>query len=599
MPAPKTIKTEWDLTPLLAHDNDVKASQYRKDITKAADKFVAKWSDRSNYLEDPNATKQALDEMEAMSRMPGNGNETFYYGLRTTQDSTDPKLKANDNQATEFTIEIYNKLEFFWLRLGKIKPREQLRFLKHKSLRPYCHVLEKTFAEAKYRLSEPEEKILILKHSVAHQNWVQMVENFLSNEEREVLHEDGSKKIATQETMMALTTSKQKKVRSTAGQALDDIFVKHSSLAEIELNSILANKKIDDKLRGYLRPDEARHVSDDIDSDMVDAMLDAVSRRNELPRHFYQMKAKLMGIKNLSYHERNVEYGALDKSYSFNEAADLVRSVFTGLDSEFADIFDMFLQKGRIDVYPKKGKRSGAFCAARYIHQPVYVLLNFTGKLRDVSTLAHEMGHAINDELIKKHQNALNFDTPMSTAEVASTFMEDFITDKLAEDADEGMKLTLMMGQLDSLVSTIFRQVAIYKFEQELHRTYRTEGYVTLETINNLFKKHMASYMGTASEGCENWWVYWSHIRNFFYVYSYASGLLISKALQAKVRRDHAFIAEVKSFLSAGVSKSPKDIFADMGLDITDKNFWEHGLDEIAQLLEATETLARKLGKIT
>lgn len=109
----------------------------------------------------------------------------------------------------------------------------------------------------------------------------------------------------------------------------------------------------------------------------------------------------------------------------------------------------------------------------------------------------------------------------------------------------------------------------------------------------------MASYMGPASEGCENWWVYWSHIRNFFYVYSYASGLLISKALQAKVRQDKAFVKNVKLFLSAGISQSPKDIFADMGVDITDKQFWTQGLDEIEELLNQTEKLAKKLGKIT
>jgi oligoendopeptidase F len=256
------------------------------------------------------------------------------------------------------------------------------------------------------------------------------------------------------------------------------------------------------------------------------------------------------------------------------------------------------LLTGNIDVYPRKGKRTGAFCAAIHVTQPVYVLLNFTGKLRDVTTIAHEMGHAINDELIKKHQNALNFDTPMSTAEVASTFMEDFITERLAEGATNETKLALMVSRLDDVIGSIFRQVAIYRFEQELHEMYRTEGYVTLEKINKLFKKHMESYMGPASDGCENWWVYWSHIRNFFYVYSYASGLLISKAMQAKVRQDKNFIKQVKIFLSAGISKSPKDIFSDMDIDITDKKFWEQGLDEIETLLNDTEVLAKKLGKI-
>ncbi len=594
----KNIKTQWDLAPLLVSDNDAKVHQYRTAITKATDAFASKWRGRTDYLEDPKKAKHALDEMEALERLPGIGNEAFYFDLRGAQDSINPAIKAKENQSNEFAKETFNKLHFFWLDLGNVSVQTQTRFLASAGLLPYRHLLERVFAEAKFRLSEAEEKVLVLKHSVAHQNWIQMVENFLSREEREVISEDGKQILATQETMMALIESKQKKVRDRAGQALDDIFATHGPLAEVEMNSVLANKKIDDELRGYDRPDKARHISDDIDTEVVDAMLGAVAGRNHLPRRFYRLKAKLVGVKRLAYHERGVEYGSLDQDYTFEEAAKLVHDTFTDLDPEFAEIFEMFLRESRIDVYPAKGKRSGAFCAARYITHPVYVLLNFTGTLRDVSTLAHEMGHAINDELIKKRQNALNFDTPMSTAEVASTFMEDFITDRLARGADDELKLALMVSQLNSLVSTIFRQVAIYRFEQELHQVFRTEGYVTLDTINKLFKKHMASYMGEASEGCENWWVYWSHIRNFFYVYSYASGLLISKAMQAKVRQDNSFVADVKTFLSTGISKSPKNIFAGMGIDITDNAFWNQGLDEIEQLLDETESLAKKLHKI-
>lgn len=598
MPLPKTIKTEWDLTPLLDGDDDPKVAQYRQAVTKAVDTFVATWRQRTDYLKDPVVAKAALDEMEALERVPGHGTDAFYYGLRTTQDSIDANLKAKDNQATEFSKEIYNKLEFFWLRLGAIDVETQTRFLADEDLAPYRHVLERTFAEARYRLSEAEEKIMVLKSSAAHSNWVQMVDNFLSREERKVLDENGKSVKANLEMMMGLTESKQKNVRDAAGKALDHLFAEHGSLGEVELNSILGNKKVDDELRGYERPDQARHVSDDIDTDVVEAMCDAVSQRNELAQRFYQLKAKLLGVPSLRYHERSVGYGAVDQSYSFEEAATLVNGVFHELDPEFAAIFERFLSNGNIDVYPQKGKRSGAYCAYYHITHPTYVFLNFTGKLSDVSTIAHEMGHAINDELMRQKQNALTYATPTSTAEVASTFMEDFIFERLTQGVDDEARLSSMLDKLGRDISTIFRQVAIYRFEQELHQTYRTEGYVTLEMINALFKKYMESYMGPASEGCENWWVYWSHIRNFFYVYSYASGQLISKVLQSKVRKDKSFIKEVKTFLSAGISKSPKDIFSDMGIDITDKNFWEQGLDEIEQLLDETEALAKKLGKI-
>jgi oligoendopeptidase F len=157
------------------------------------------------------------------------------------------------------------------------------------------------------------------------------------------------------------------------------------------------------------------------------------------------------------------------------------------------------------------------------------------------------------------------------------------------------------MQKLNDDVSSIFRQVACYRFEQELHQAYRSEGYLSKEKIGALFRKHMAAYMGDAVEqspGSENWWVYWNHIRYFFYVYSYASGLLISKSLQAAVKKDATFIERVKVFLSAGLSDSPKNIFGNLGIDITDNLFWGSGLDEVERLLNETTRLAKHLGKI-
>jgi oligoendopeptidase F len=221
--------------------------------------------------------------------------------------------------------------------------------------------------------------------------------------------------------------------------------------------------------------------------------------------------------------------------------------------------------------------------------------------LQDVLTLAHEMGHGINNELMRQRQNALNFGTPLSTAEVASTFMEDFVLEELLRGVDEETQLSIMMMKLNDDISSIFRQVAAYQFEQELHNTHRQKNYLDQTEIGQIFEKHMASYMGDAVEqspGSQNWWVYWSHIRNFFYVYSYASGLLISKSLQAKVRQDHAFIMLVKEFLSAGLSAAPRHIFQQLDIDVSQNSFWELGLDQIQTLLDQTESLAKKLGKI-
>jgi oligoendopeptidase F len=596
-----TSKTEWDLSPLLASDDDPKIEEYRQKIQEATEAFEKKWRNRTDYLEDPLALKEALDELEDFEKMPGNGNEAYYFARRSSQDSINPEIKAKANKAIEFSQKIGIALQFFWLNVGKIDEATQKIFLAKHELAPYRHVLDRTFADGKYRLSEAEEKILALKSQPAQALWVKMTSDLLSREERETLKEDGLTTAATMEEILSLISSKNKDVRDKAAEKFNDILKSNVDIAEVEINAVLGNKKIDDELRGYDRPDKPRHIADDIETEVVDALIKAVTDRFDIPRRFYGLKAKLLGLPILKYHERNIEYGSIEKEYDYNEASQLIYEVLSGLDIEFGEIFKTLVENGNIDVFPRKGKTGGAYCSGSHITHPTYVLLNHTNKLRDVMTIAHEMGHAINNELMKKSQNALNYDTPLSTAEVASTFMEDFVIERLVEDVGDELRLSLMMSQLNDIVSSIPRQVAFYNFETDLHQAYRDSGYVSKEAVGKLFQKHTGSYLGDVVEqspGSENWWVYVGHFRWFFYVYSYANGLLISKALQAKVRKDKSFIRKVKKLLSTGTSKSPKDIFAEMGIDITDAKFWHEGLDEIEALLNETEALAKKLGKI-
>ncbi len=599
---PRRQEATWDLTPLFASDDDPRRESKRRVLRRMAARFIDAWRDRTDYLKDPRVLRRALDEYEAWRRRYGTeGDEGYYFWLRIQQDQNDPKLKAQYNQIEEFSKKLENESQFFYLRIARIRPEDQERFLTHPALAPYRHYLERIFVEARYHLSEPEEKILNLKAPLAHTNWTRMTSGFLAKEVRTVTTEDGQRKPRPFAEILGLLNSRQRRVRNSAAVAFNAILEQYVEVAEAELNAVLQNKKIDDELRGAPRPDTLRHIADDVETEVVDALLDAVERRFSVSARYYALKARLLGTKRLAYHERNVEYGVVAKRYPFPKAAALVDRVMQRLDPQFGAIFASFVGKRRIDVYPRKGKDSGAFCIHHLLVQPTYILLNHTGKLHDVLTIAHEVGHGINNELIRAKRHALDFGTPTSTAEVASTFMEDFVLDEVLRDADDELRLAVLLQKLNDDVSSIFRQVACYRFEQDLHRAFREKGYLSRREIGLLFQKNMAAYMGPAVEqspGSENWWVYWNHIRYFFYVYSYASGLLISKSLQNAVRRDPRFIEQVKGFLSAGLSASPKTIFADLGIDITNRQFWDQGLDEVERLLNETEALARNLGKI-
>ena len=595
-------KSIWNLKFLYKGDNDPQIEKDFELVEKRSYQFINKWKDRGDYLKEPNILQEALEDYEDWIKNGGNsGNFGYYFWLRSSQEQNNSEIKARENKINDFVQKISNDARFFGMNISKIPEKNQKKFLEFEGLQKYKHYLETSFAEAKYLLSEKEENILSLENKSAFSNWVEMVESLISKEEKEVLGENNRKEKKNFPELISLISHRDKKIRDSSAKALNEILEKYSDVAEYEINSILNSKKVEDNLRKIKRPDEERHISDDIETDIVDTLIDEVSGRFDISKRFYELKSKLMRVDKLEYHERNVPYGKIDKEYSYRESLDLVLKVFKELDKKFFEILDKFIKNGQIDSHPNKGKRDGAFCSYNYISQPTYILLNHTNRLNDVLTIAHEVGHGINNELIKEKQNAINFGTPMSTAEVASTFMEDFVLQELLKEADDELKLSILMDKLGSDVSTIFRQVACYKFEQELHRDFRDKGYLSKKEIGLLFQKNMSAYMGNfveQSDGSENWWIYWSHIRNFFYVYSYASGLLISKAMQEKVKEDKKFVEKVKEFMSAGLVDSPKNIFKKMDIDIGNRSFWKKGLEEIDHSLKEAENLAIKLGKI-
>lgn len=589
------LKLVGDFSSTGSHEGEIKKM---KEVT---DSFVDKWKENTDYLSDPKVLAEALLEYENWIETCRYGGSLGYYSwLRNQVDGDDGEVKSLYTKLESLSTELSNRVQFFEMRLSKVDESTQAKLLSSEELSDVKNWLERTFAEAKHLLTEKEEKIMSLKSSASYERWVQMLENRLSQESAEVITKDG-KKEKTFNDIMGSLSDKDKKIRDSAATAVHSILDKYAPIAEAEINAVLHDKKINDELRGFERPDSSRHLSDNFDSVVVDSMRKVVRDNFDISNKYYQFKAKMLGQDKLEYHERNVPIGALPDDFNFEDSTKLVSEVFYNLHERFGKTLDEYLKNGNIDVFPKKGKRGGAFCVYWTPKHPVFVMLNHTDKLTDVTTLAHELGHALNDELMRDKQRTLNFETSTGTAEVASTFMEDFVLEKLLESASDEERLAIMMKRLDDDISSICRQVACYEFEAELHEKVREEGYLPKEKIGELFKKNMSAYMGSGVEqsaGSDNWWVYWSHIRRFFYVYSYASGLLISKSMQAFVREDKKNIDKVIEFLETGAKKSPKDTFLSMGIDITDEKFWEKGMESIRDQFESVKELAKKLGKV-
>ncbi|MFB6246093.1 MAG: M3 family metallopeptidase [Candidatus Pacearchaeota archaeon] len=590
---------EWDLSPLTEGESFEKK---RERIWSKVEEFESKWKGREDYLEHAKVLKEALDDYEELvaSYLLG-GDEGFYYYLRSFQDKEDSEVKAKYRKIDEFSRKCIEKVRFFVLNLSKVSKDKQRDFLDNELLKPYRHFLEVLFEKSKHLLSEEAENALDLKKPVSYQNWMDMTLSFIASSEREVLDKDKKNSKKSYSEIENLLKEKDSEIRNSAKEAFEDIISSHEKVAEVEINSLLENQKSEDDIRGYERPDKERHLSDDIDSEIVDSLIETVSENFDMPKRFFELKAKLLGFEKFEYEDRKIGYGKVSKELDFENAKDIVGKVLSNLDESFKEKFDSLVKNGMVDAFPRKGKESNAFCVPFLKNHPVYISLNYEGNPTNVKTFGHEIGHAIHFILMKESNNALNLDPPTSTAEVASTFMEDFVFRELIEGVSEEEAFVLKVRHLEDTLVTIFRQTLCYVFEQEIHKKYREEGYLSKERLGEIFSENMKKYLGDAFEDNEQLrrgWVYWPHIRYYFYTYSYSSGFLISKALQDMVKKDSSNIEKVKEFMKAGTSKSPKEIFGDFGIDITDKNFWREGLLEVREILEEVEAEAKKLGKI-
>ena len=588
------MKTDWNFGAL-----EIDFDKEGFELEKSFDEFVLKWKDNKEYLENSKILKQALDEFNELLEKFGKGGARFYYYfLKQELDKNDKEIRKNYMLARDFFTKQDNKILFFVISLSKVSKNKQKEFLESDELADYRNFLKEIFENSKYFLSEKEEKILSLKSAGSYEMWTEMVEALLSKETAIVKNDEGNEVELTYPELIDLMRSTKKEVRDSANVAFVNILKKYEDVAEVELNAVLENAKVRDELRGYNRPDESRIKSDSIDLDFVDSILEASKEGFSISNKYYSLIAKLIGKEKIGYYERNVNIGKFDKKYSFEESVEIVRKVFSKLDKEFLDIFNEMLKNGKVDVYPKQGKNGGAFCVDWRRTDPTYVLLNHSGDLRDVTTIAHEMGHAINSILMKKNEKAINCGHPKSIAEVASNFMENFVFDEVLENSTKEEKFCLLVKKLGEDIASVNRQIALYLFELEIHKKYREEGYLSKEKIGEIFVKYMSKYLGESVDVSEAnlWWIYWTHIREYFYVYSYASGILIAKSMQEKYKENNNFIEEVKKFLKTGTSKNPREIFGEMGIEIN-KKFFSLGVKSLEDDLSEIEKLANELGK--
>lgn len=584
------IASQWDLTRLFYRS--LKDPRLLQDVERgenAIDQFAKKYAKDKSWLKQASALAQAIKDFEALI-LKNSSKPYLYVMYRKELDATDKEAEAFLNKLEERYTRSGNKTIFFGLELAKVPKEKQKEFLRAPELEPYGYWLMRLFENAKHDLSEPEEKILSLLGDVSFGRWVQLVENILNT--RTVRFE--GKTLPFNEAREKVNTLPKEK-RRILHRALMETLANVAEVAEGELNAVVTRKKITDEIRGFKEPYDATILGYENDRESVLTLVQTITAHFYVAQRFYKVKAKLLNEKTLTYADRAVPIGAVKKKIPFVEAANIVRDTFYKLHPSYAQIFERLLKNGQVDVYPKPGKSGGAYCS-HTVTTPTLVLLNSVDDAHSLLTLAHEMGHAIHSEK-SREQRPMYQDYSIVTAETASTFFERAAFFALVETLSAEEKIIALHDRMQDDVATIFRQIAAFNFETELHKEIRTRGLLPKEEIAKLMNKHMAAYLGNAVKLEPNdgyFFVGWSHIRRFFYVYSYAYGLLVSRALWEKVQQDPNFIGKVDAFLRAGGSASPEDIFAKCGLDLYKPDVFLAGLKSIEKDLETLEKLSKK-----
>ncbi len=581
------IKTSWNLKLLYQGDKDPKIEKDMEKIEQVCLSFEKKYRGQP-FTSSPEALAQALGEIEVLDKAVEGNKPWWYFTLKTHLNSEDTRAVARATKYAQRITQATNRIKFFGLAVAKIPSEDRNKFLTHPDLKPYAYSLTKIFNHAKFVLSEGEEQLNGLLSQTSYTMWVNVQEKLLN--QQTIKHKGATIPIVK---AIGQLSDQPKESRNEVYQKILLALKSISYLAEGELNAVYNYKKMMDERRGYEKPYSATVLGYENDETSIENFVSLISENFKLAHKFYALHAKLLGQKKLTLADRNVNIGKIKTKFDFPTSVAILRSIFGKVDKEYLTLFDKFLSNGQIDVYPKQGKRGGAYSWGM-TELPTFLLLNHVNDVRSLETLAHELGHAFHTELSKRQPlRYQGYST--ATAEVASTFFEQIATAEIEARLPEKEKIILLHNKLMGDISTIFRQIACFNFELELHHKIRSDGQVAKEEIASLMSKHLKSYLGpkvTLTPDDGYFYVYWSHIRQFFYVYTYAYGQLVSKALYEKWRADPTYMLKIKQFLSAGGSMSPEDIFKSIDVDTSKTAFFEAGLKGIERDIVRLEKLS-------
>jgi oligoendopeptidase F len=583
----------WDLSDLYPAPAEAAIERDLDAAEAAAARFAERYRGRVASL-DAAGLAAALDELEALLEPPGRAGA--YASLRFAADTSAPAHGALLQRVQERGSAVRNAIVFFQLEWVALDDAQAVERLTSPTLTRRRHLLESMRRYRPHVLSEPEERILEELANTGERAWGRLFDEILAAARFRVAL-DGEAKELSEEATLSLLYDAARERRRAAAAGLTEGLKQHARILAFVFNTLLQSKASEDRLRSYPDPLAARHLANEIEPASVQALLAASERAFPLVQRYYRLKARLLGLDTLLDYDRYAPVGAASGQVPFDAARRIVLDAYRDFSPALADLAGRFFERRWIDAELRPGKRGGAFSASTVPSVHPYVMLNYTGTLRDVMTVAHELGHGVHQSLARE-QGLFEQDTPLTLAETASVFGEMLVFRRmLKQERDPKTRLALLCGKLEDAFATVFRQVVMTRFEEKLHAARRSEGELPIERINALWLEANAPMHGDAVRLTDDyawWWLYIPHfVHSPFYCYAYAFGELLVLALLRRYDEEgEAFVPRYLDLLRAGGSQAPAALLAKLGLDVTDPRFWEGGLAVLEGMVAEAEALA-------
>ncbi len=580
----------WDLTDL--YPNRESLEQDLVIAEEEANRFASQYRGNISAM-DAAELAGALKAYEVLQDRIGRAY-TYAY-LQWSTNTEEAARGALLQTVREAYTRISQELIFFELEWAAVPEERARQLLSQPELEPYRHYLELQLLQKEHLLSEPEEKILAEKAVTGAAAWNRFFDETLGAARFNV---EGESK--TEQEVLAMLYEPDRAVRQKAALAFTEGLQRHLRELTFVFNTILADKASNDRLRKYKTWLSSRNLANEVSDDVVQALIEAVTSRYDLVARYYTLKRRLLGLDEMYDYDRYAPIGEADTVYTWSEAREVVSSSYHAFHPEMGKIVDYFFDRNWIDAALAPGKRGGAFSHGAVPSAHPYILMNYTGKIRDVQTLAHELGHGVHQYLSRK-QGVLQADTPLTTAETASVFGEMLVFQRLMQQEDNPRnQLAMLAGKIDDTIATVFRQVAMNRFEDRIHTARRGEGELSPDRFSEFWLETQTDmFQGSVILG-EHYRFWWSYIPHFVhtpgYVYAYAFGELLVLALYARYKEEGAVFADrYLGLLEAGGSDWPHKLVGKLGIDLTDLSFWNEGLGAIEDLIVRAEELAERV----